>query len=228
MKKLPRNGTWLYRDASNYKFRFTAPVPEGVEIGEDVEYERLGYTKESFHEEVVGYPYGDDDHNLVTLEDILCLQCGQEATHEDYGYDFCSIECMESFEADAIDSYVPTAEEVLTSPDHRIKVISSAGHFYADRNTGKVLEYCVDSKNYEEIAMFDFKEFRAFWNDTPKSMPSRIDILDLGYWLHDGNYEGPDMDWRKDFAQEIENGNITGVVLSPQAARLLNPKDDEE
>ena len=68
--KPKRMGGFMYRDASNYKFFFNAEIPEGLEVGGETTYEALGYTLERFHEEIVKYPCGNDDHNIIELVEI--------------------------------------------------------------------------------------------------------------------------------------------------------------
>lgn len=63
-------GEFLYRDACNYKFTFRREIPAGVKlkVGDDIEYEKLGFTRKEFHKEIVGYKYDKtSDHNLVEL-----------------------------------------------------------------------------------------------------------------------------------------------------------------
>jgi len=64
---------FLYRDADNYKFAFTRIVSTdtSLKLEDEVEYERLGFDRDTFHEEVVGYPYDDvSDHNLLEVVEV--------------------------------------------------------------------------------------------------------------------------------------------------------------
>lgn len=82
--------TFQYRDASNYKFRFTGVVEtaEPFEVSDDagdITYESLGYDQARFHAEVVGHPYDDqDDHNLL---EVLEVETVADDTPVDYTYD---------------------------------------------------------------------------------------------------------------------------------------------
>ena len=71
-KQTPKRGQFLYRDGSNYKFTFFADVPEGLKVGQETSYEKLGYDRTTFHKEIVGYKFDKtSDHNLVDLVRIL-------------------------------------------------------------------------------------------------------------------------------------------------------------
>lgn len=63
-----RTGTFLYRDGANYKFTFTADIPDDMKVGEETTYEELGLTQEEFFNDIVGYKYDEEfDHNIVEL-----------------------------------------------------------------------------------------------------------------------------------------------------------------
>jgi hypothetical protein len=105
----------------------------------------------------------------------------------------------------------------------KISVYSSHGTLHVDNDTGYITldKYTPEApEGLEHIRRFDLEEFRLFWGYTKETTPTSIDILDLGYW-HDEGYEEADMDWRKDFAQAIKNGEIQGVTLSVKASNLL-------
>jgi hypothetical protein len=64
---------FLYRDADNYKFALTRIVSADTPLkpGDEIEYERLGFDRDTFHDEVVGYLYDDtSDHNLLEVIDV--------------------------------------------------------------------------------------------------------------------------------------------------------------
>lgn len=53
---------------------------------------------------------------------------------------------------------------------------------------------------YPDVVKFDVAEHLKYWGD----IPSGIDISDIGFWLKDGTYDGPDMQYR----QDIKGGGI--------------------
>jgi len=62
--------TFLYRDGDNYKFLLTRIVEtdKPLSVGDEVEYEKLGFDQDSFHSDVVGYQYDDkSDHNILEV-----------------------------------------------------------------------------------------------------------------------------------------------------------------
>ena len=66
--------TFLYRDGDNYKFLLTRIVEtdKPLSVGDEVEYEKLGFDQDSFHSDVVGYQYDDkSDHNILYV--IVCV-----------------------------------------------------------------------------------------------------------------------------------------------------------
>jgi hypothetical protein len=75
-------------------------------------------------------------------------------------------------------------------------VFSSNGELVIDAE-GKVI--VAESKYYNDnlknIVRFDLEEYRKYYQGEPA--PSSYDILDLGYWTDTGQYEPPEMDWRK-------------------------------
>lgn len=54
-----------------------------------------------------------------------------------------------------------------------------------------------EGQSLTDIDKFNVEEFEIYWNDKIEAGQS-IDILDLGYWTKDGQYESPDLDWRFD------------------------------
>lgn len=71
MKNKGKKGSFLYRDGNNYKFVFKAEIPEGLKVGDETTYQKLGFTRKSFHDDVVGYKYDREaDHNIVSLQSI--------------------------------------------------------------------------------------------------------------------------------------------------------------
>lgn len=85
-----------------------------------------------------------------------------------------------------------------------MKVFSSGGEILCDLN-GKVLEVILSSdyeKEYDllrEIERFNMSEWDNYWK---QERQKTYDILDLGYWLKDGKYEPPSLEWR--------TGNLSG------------------
>ena len=70
---IPIQAEFLYRDGGNYKFFFTANLPDpNMKVGDETTYEKLGYDKKRFFKEVVKYKFDQDlDHNIVEVYDIL-------------------------------------------------------------------------------------------------------------------------------------------------------------
>lgn len=81
-------------------------------------------------------------------------------------------------------------------------IYSSHGELSADVDTGDVVSSMLyvpvdpEAKPLLQIARFDVDEWERHYGRPPAL---RIDILDLGYWLHDGTYEPPVHDWRAEF-----------------------------
>ena len=68
-----KTGNFFYRDGANYKFTFSYPIPDTLElkIGEEIEYEQLGITRKEFHDDLIGYKYDKtSDHNIVEVTGI--------------------------------------------------------------------------------------------------------------------------------------------------------------
>lgn len=89
---------------------------------------------------------------------------------------------------------------------------SSHGHFYADLETGKLVrrniccdkkpdEYC--SVEYTLIKKFDLEEWKRFYR---VEVSPHIDILDLGYWLDNGDYIPAEDDHRKEVLEYTNQG----------------------
>lgn len=51
-----------------------------------------------------------------------------------------------------------------------------------------------------DINMFDLVEWKHYWQRNPDH---DFDILDLGYWLKDGSYEPPVLDWRQEAKRSV-------------------------
>lgn len=96
---------------------------------------------------------------------------------------------------------------MIDSP--RVIIRSSHGEFRVDAATGKPVTWdphyfaSADAKALGRIDRFDFTEWERHYGK-PIASISPIDILDLGYWLDDGTYEGPDHDWRKYFCVHLQ------------------------
>lgn len=72
-KEVIRRGSFLYRDGANYKFVFEWDIPQdmNLKVGDEISYKKLGISSVEFHRDIVCYPYNDDDHDIVTLEELL-------------------------------------------------------------------------------------------------------------------------------------------------------------
>lgn len=146
---------------------------------------------------------------------------GDEIEYEKLGYDayrFHKELVKYPYDPDSdhnIVTFEGWTEETLA--DEKLTEVSgSAGSFLIDKD-GNIIKRNHD-KDYDEIHFIDVEEFRAFYN---KDLPSSIDILDLGYWTVTNSYEGPDMEWRRDFAELINTGEIQGMILSEKQTKLL-------
>lgn len=80
---------------------------------------------------------------------------------------------------------------------------SSSGQLIADLYTGEVTGSYIENQedeNFKKIISIDLKEFRKHYGITAScNTPTDIDILDIGYWLINGDYIKPADDWRRDF-----------------------------
>ncbi len=105
----------------------------------------------------------------------------------------------------------------LTKITPVIIVCSSNGNLTINAETGVVTNWEIfEGKGVDrsigDIAKFNLEEFKKYYNlqEIDLNRYSEIDILDLGYWVKDGTYEEPEMDWRTS-TLEIRNGNY-GVI----------------
>lgn len=87
-------------------------------------------------------------------------------------------------------------------------VISSGGIIRVRKSSGVVVEVLLekdddpDYQNLKEITRFDMKEWHEAY---PKEeVPDTVDILDLGYWMKNNQYETPVYDWRAEFRKHRE------------------------
>ena len=84
-------------------------------------------------------------------------------------------------------------------------VISSHGVIVANPESGeveKVVSRCNCGEcGLDDILKFDVEEYRKHHN---AELPDTVDILDIGYWEKNGEYEEPCHDWREEMklAQE--------------------------
>ena len=87
-------------------------------------------------------------------------------------------------------------------------VVSSHGEFSANMD-GTVKEWVPTDDDQEggallgNIVKFDIDEWERHYGKPMRRLYS-IDILDLGYWMKDGSYEGPEHDWRREHRMETE------------------------
>ena len=82
-----------------------------------------------------------------------------------------------------------------------ITILSSNGFFIIDTE-GNILE-----DNYEgehEIAKFDVSEYFQTYSNEKYEDVGTIDILDIGYWLKNGEYEAPDAEFRMEVKENDE------------------------
>jgi len=86
-----------------------------------------------------------------------------------------------------------------------IEVRSSHGMLTIDAISGKVIRLQdLDPKEQHylhDIDRFDMHEYNNYY---PGNTDKFIDILDLGYWLKDGTYGGPEQGWRDEVKQMRE------------------------
>ena len=95
-----------------------------------------------------------------------------------------------------------------------LTIYSSNGELCVDVATGLVDKGASDYYDTDElkhISQFDIEEFCVFWNCEPQEG----DILDFGYWMDDGTYEPPAMDWRLDIAVQFLADDIEWEDFGP-------------
>jgi hypothetical protein len=87
------------------------------------------------------------------------------------------------------------------------EVRGTHGVLTIDRH-GYVLSYEPQPKRnteYTKIHRFDLTEWASFWGEAAPHQS--MDILDLGFWYFGSDnrhhYEPPEMDWRKEIAQQL-------------------------
>lgn len=95
-----------------------------------------------------------------------------------------------------------------------VVIESSHGAFYADLKTGEVIgkDICCDKQSapndcnqeYTQIKNFDFEEWKRFYKVT---IPPQLDILDLGYWLNNGNYIPAEVSYREEILNYMRKGD---------------------
>jgi hypothetical protein len=63
----------LYRDAANYKAiaRMTVETETPFQLDEEFEMESIGLNPYQFVPEIMGFAWNEDDHNILTVVDIL-------------------------------------------------------------------------------------------------------------------------------------------------------------
>lgn len=84
---------------------------------------------------------------------------------------------------------------------------SSSGEFIVDLATGVVMtrDLCNDAPDdYKNIDKFDLNAWRNFY-EAP--IPPHLDILDLGYWLNDGQYIPAEDSYRKEKLEYMNKGD---------------------
>ncbi len=82
------------------------------------------------------------------------------------------------------------------------RVFSSNGSLEADIITGNVVDCQLDKdgEGIDMIERFDVNEYKKYYGLV--AMDEEADILDLGSWNKDGSYSPPEMDFRKDAAEQ--------------------------
>jgi len=83
-----------------------------------------------------------------------------------------------------------------------IQVGSSHGSLTCNKETGMVIECSLfhgenENERIAQIAKFDLEEWKKCY--VGESLPDYLDILDLGYWTKNGEYEQPVIDWRNEY-----------------------------
>jgi hypothetical protein len=92
-----------------------------------------------------------------------------------------------------------TVEANITTRSN-IEIVSSHGTLTVDPADGRVLSRDLDDDLLERVIRFDLEEWKHYWGDP---VPDNLDILDIGYWLDDGTYEPPEMEWRDWYVAEF-------------------------
>lgn len=95
-----------------------------------------------------------------------------------------------------------------------LTIFSSNGELCVDVSTGLVDKGASDYYDTDElkhISQFNIEEFCVFWNCEPQDG----DILDFGYWMDNGTYEPPAMDWRLDIAVQFLTDDIEWEDFGP-------------
>lgn len=81
-------------------------------------------------------------------------------------------------------------------------VHSSHGEIEINKHTGEILEFSNEDikAEYGDLLCFDIQEYCEYWNEEPAE---HYDILNLGAWQNDGNYDGGACEgWREDLKNE--------------------------
>lgn len=87
-------------------------------------------------------------------------------------------------------------------------VHSSNGELVIDESGSVIVdESTYDNDNLKGIVRFNVKEYKKHYPDEPE--PGTYDILDLGYWTSDGEYEPPCTDWREQIRNEVKSGKMS-------------------
>jgi hypothetical protein len=97
------------------------------------------------------------------------------------------------------------------------KVSGSHGELKFDPKTGKTnnSDLLVTNSEYKNITKIDVIEYRKFYGYKRVSdMPTDIDILDVGYWQSNGDYEPPCADWREE-AKRFREGIFPSEINEP-------------
>ncbi len=96
------------------------------------------------------------------------------------------------------------ASDIAQALDDTLEVSGQHGVFTVDKQTGKIISHDQvgeedgDGDNYSDIALVDVREYAKTYGN----IPDAVDILDIGYWLHNGTYESPEMEWRRERDEE--------------------------
>lgn len=97
-----------------------------------------------------------------------------------------------------------TAKATETPAPTTFEVFGNWGTLTCCSVTGNVLNYDRNGDwekpgdGYDAIIVCDVEEWRkAYPAESIEGMS--MDILDIGTWESDGNYVGPELNWRKDF-----------------------------
>lgn len=78
-------------------------------------------------------------------------------------------------------------------------VFSSGGSLKVSAKDGSVIECTTihnEDNELKQILKFDIEEFKTHYKVA--EIPGNLDILDLGYWTKNGQYEKPVEDWRNE------------------------------